>query len=100
MISYNDESAETKRICTLDRIEKKYGKCDWDNIDSKIKEVTVDLKFRGDYTEETRKNVQPHIVKNDVKEFTKVMQDKSKWSNVPQDRFDRRVSFLLKKDNK
>lgn len=99
-ITYVNEAAEAKRVCTLARIEKKYGKCDWDKLDYRIKEMIVDLKFRGDYTEESRVNIQTHIVKNDFDKFKEALDDKGKWSSVPPDRFDRRKKFLAHAEKK
>lgn len=93
-VSYVDEVAEAERICTLERIEKQYGKCNWDKLDYRIKEIIVDLKFRGDYTESSRVHIQTHIANNDFDNFKKVIDDRSKWSSVPEDRFERRKKFL------
>lgn len=58
------------------------------------------MKFRGDYTDETRKLIQTHIAKNDFEKFKDVMSDKSKWPTVPTDRFDRRKKFLMDAEKK
>ena len=99
-ITYADETAEAKRVCTLKRVEDVYGKCKWDDLDYRIRETVVDLKYRGDYTEETRKLIQAHIVKNDFEKFKTVMSDKGKWATVPTDRFDRRKKFLMDAEKK
>ena len=54
------------------------------------------MRYRGDYTAETRKWVQPHIVKNDLKGLAEVLADRDKWSNVPEDRFKRRAEYAKK----
>ena len=99
-ITFADESDEAKRVCTLARIEKIYGKCKWDEIDYRIKEIVVDLKFRGDYTEESRKFIQDHIVKNDFVKFKDTIVNKSNWTAVPADRFERRKRFLATAEKK
>lgn len=95
-ISYKEEEAETKRLCTKVDVISKYGKCDWAKLDSAIKQILVDLKFRGDYTGSTRKFLQKHVVANDTKGFLKVLSDRSKWisQRVPSDRFQRRITFF------
>ena len=95
-ISYKKEEAETKRLCTKPDVELKYGKCNWLKLDSAIKQILVDLKFRDDYTGGTRKVLQKYVVTNDAKEFLKVLSDRSNWLmlRVPTDRFQRRVNFL------
>jgi hypothetical protein len=95
-ITYAEEEAEAKRLCTKSDVELKYGKCNWNTLDSAMKQIIVDLKFRGDYTPSTRKSIQEHIANNDTTEFLKVLSDKTKWKNpiVPADRFQRRVNFF------
>lgn len=95
-ISYKEEEAETRRLCTKADVEAKYGKCNWATLGSAIKQILVDLKFRGDYTGSTRKFLQKHVVANDSKEFLKALSDRSNWMllRVPQDRFQRRVNFF------
>ena len=99
-ITFADESSEAKRVCTLSRIEKLYGKCEWDKLDYRIKEIVIDLKFRGDYTESSRKNIQEHIANNDFDKFKSAISRKSNWTSVPTDRFDRRVNFLSSAEKK
>lgn len=95
-ISYAEEEAEAKRLCTKADVVAKYGKCDWGKLDSAIKEILVDLKFRGDYTGSTRKFIQQYVVNNDTKGFLKILSDKTKWARqrVPSDRFQRRITFF------
>lgn len=60
-------------------------------------EMIVDLKYRGDYTPETRKLVQPLIVANDLEGFAKAIANEKYWvdgKNVPLDRFKRRRAFI------
>jgi len=95
-ISYDLESGEVKRISGKRDVVLAYGNTDWDKLNSNIKDIVVDLKFRGDYTGSARKFIQKSIADNDLTAFKKVLKDKTNWSNVPQDRFDRRVAFLDK----
>ena len=99
--SYATESGETKRICTKSDVEAKYGECDWDKLNNSIKEVLIDLKFRGDYTPNARKLLQKFVAQNDLAGFAAVIIDQSNWVHVPADRFDRRKKFMqaaLKKE--
>jgi hypothetical protein len=72
-----------------------YGKTDWKNLHPAIKEVLIDLRFRGDYTPETRKIIQQAVADNDFEKLFDLMIDRKNWKNVPKDRFLRRVSYVL-----
>ena len=93
-ITYIEEESETKRLCTKTDVEGKYGKCDWVNLNPAIKEILVDLKFRGDYHSEAREKIQKIVSENNIEDFLKKLSDKSIWKNVPKDRFDRRVKYF------
>ncbi|EHK8983694.1 hypothetical protein KCU38_000637 [Vibrio vulnificus] len=94
-ISYAFESSEVKRICNKADVVKKYGATDWANLNEKIKEVTVDLKFRGDYTPTAREYLQESIANNDLGSFKKIITNKFLWAKVPVDRFDKRVKYVM-----
>ncbi|MBU6955767.1 hypothetical protein [Hahella sp. HN01] len=94
--SYESESNEVERICGKKDVVLAYGETKWDSLNSAIKDIVIDLKFRGDYTGSARKILQQSIVDNDVDEFKKQLSNKSNWPNVPKDRFERRNKFLDK----
>jgi hypothetical protein len=57
-----------------------------------IRDVLVDLHYRGNYTGTTREVVQPPAVENDVTAFTAVLSDESYWRQrigVPRNRYRR-----------
>lgn len=93
-ISFSEEAAEVKRICEKPDVVATYGATDWDNLNAVIKDVLVDLKFRGDYTPESRKLIQKFVAQDDFDNFKKTLQDKDNWANVPKDRFERRSKYL------
>lgn len=94
-ISYQEE-AETKRVCNKSDVTRTYGVCNWELLDSGIKEILVDMKFRGDYTGRTRKLIQKFVVDNDVDGFFKVLSNTDLWVSlsVPTDRIKRRIDFF------
>lgn len=55
--SYATEESEAKRLATKDDVTAKYGSTDWDKLDPAIKEMLVDLKFRGDYDGAAREKI-------------------------------------------
>ena len=92
--SYEKMSADVKRICNKADCVKIYGKVEWDELNVAIKEVLVDLRYRGDYTPASRKLIQKMVADNDLESFTRTLSNRELWSRVPQDRFDRRTKFL------
>lgn len=92
--SYEKMSADVKRICNKADCVKIYGKVEWDELNVAIKEVLVDLRYRGDYTPASRKLIQKVVADNDLESFTRTLSNRELWSRVPQDRFDRRAKFL------
>ena len=68
--------------------------CKWDELPDSIRDLVVDLKYRGDYTDGSRKHIQALIVAKDVTGLAKVMADRAIWKNVPPDRFERRKAFM------
>ena len=88
--SYEAEAASAKAVC--ERASTRYGTCNWEALHPAIKELVVDLKYRGDYTPRSRELIQQHIVANDLAGLSRVLTDRSKWSTVPPDRFARRAA--------
>ncbi|HQC98557.1 MAG TPA: hypothetical protein PK306_22905 [Aquabacterium sp.] len=86
--------ADVKRICAKVDLVDKYGAFEWAKLDPAIAEILVDLRFRGDYTPESRKFLQPLVVKNDLVGFAAAMKKAANWVGVPLDRFKRRHEFL------
>ncbi|MGK6328742.1 pesticin C-terminus-like muramidase [Erwinia sp. DT-104] len=65
----------------------------WSRIPEKIKDILIDLRYRGDYNLKTRKHLQRLAYTGDMKGFGRVIAGETLWHNVPKDRFNRRVSF-------
>lgn len=100
VITYNRLEADVKRICQkIDTIRMYHPNPNttpeqaWDDIPEKIREVLVDLRYRGDYTPHARSLIQRYAYSGDLYLFGKVLSNKTMWPNVPQDRFLRRVRF-------
>ena len=95
-ISYAEMEADVMRICNKADCVEAYGAVDWNKLDPDIKEVIIDLRFRGDYHPTSRRLIQKYVSKNNLGMFTKNLCDRELWENVPEDRFNRRAEFLLK----
>ena len=76
---------------------EKYGTTEWDALSQVIRDIIVDLRYRGDYTGSTRQKVQPVIVANSVARLKTLMRNNAFWRDtvgVPANRFRRRVEFI------
>lgn len=91
---YDFMKSEVIRISSSNSNVVSYGELNWENTNKKIQDIAVDLIYRGDYTPSSRKNVQQHIVDNDLNSLRTIMADQSKWPAVPADRFNRRATYL------
>ena len=94
--AYEDEAAEAERLCSKDDVTEAYGDCNWEKLDPAIRDILVDMKFRGDYTGAARTRIQAFVVANDLESFAKALEKRGDWANVPKDRFNLRVAFLKK----
>ncbi|MGH1441504.1 MAG: hypothetical protein ACRBBR_15420 [Cellvibrionaceae bacterium] len=95
-ISYEYEAQVVRQISKSMFNISNYGKVDWSKTNKFLKDIIIDLKYRGDYTTKSRKFIQKPLANNDVASFKKIIRDKAKWPNVPQDRFTRRSNFISK----
>ena len=100
VITYNRLEADVKRICQKPDTIRVYHpnpnttpEQAWNDIPEKIREVLVDLRYRGDYTPHARSLIQRYAYSGDLSSFGQVLSNRDQWSNVPQDRFLRRVRF-------
>ncbi len=91
--TYRQLAADARRLATKDDVTRAYGATDWDGLDPAIRELVVDLRFRGDYTPACRRFLQVHIVNNDLDGLARELANRAHWPNVPQDRFDRRRRY-------
>lgn len=100
VITYNRLETDVKRICQKPDTIKVYHpnpnatpEQAWNDIPEKIKEVLVDLRYRGDYTSHARSLIQRYAYCGDLSSFGQILSNRTQWSNVPQDRFLRRIRF-------
>lgn len=99
-VTYNAIENDVKRICQKSATIKAYhpnpkalpGQA-WQDIPDKIKEVLIDLRYRGDYTPHIRSLLQRHAYAGDVPGFGRILSNRDLWPKVPQERFFRRVRF-------
>jgi len=91
---YGELEKDVIRICSKTDCVKAYGPVDWPGLHPKIRDIVIDLRFRGDYHTNSRKKIQKHVANNDLPSFAEQMRDRDNWKSVPEDRFARRVTYL------
>lgn len=98
MLTYQELEGDVIRICSKQDVVDKYGQTDWNNLHPIIKDIVVDLRYRGDYTGATRERIQPVLVENNLDTLKDIMGDQQYWVSmrgVPKDRFERRRNYLI-----
>ena len=93
-MTYEEMTADVRRICHKHDCVAAYGNVDWDALDPKIKDLLVDLRYRGDYTPAVRKRIQQCVASNDVDGIKADLTRRDLWQSVPEDRFKRRVEYF------
>lgn len=92
---YDEIERDVKRICEKSDCVETYGAVNWNELSPKIRDILIDLRYRGDYTPDSRRRIQKFVADNDLAGFTKELTNPTRWVNVPEDRFTRRSQFLL-----
>ncbi len=92
-IEYARKEADTRRLATKADVTRAYGATDWDALDPTIKDVLIDLRFRGDYTPTIRRFLQVCVASNDLEAFAREIGNQANWPGVPEDRFERRKAM-------
>ncbi|GAB4189239.1 MAG: hypothetical protein OHK0022_01420 [Roseiflexaceae bacterium] len=94
--TYASYAANAERISNKQDVRARYGETDWEGLNPAIRDLVVDLLYRGDYTSRTRQLIQSYIADNDLQGLYTVMSNRANWRRVPLDRFNRRVDYLRK----
>ncbi len=93
-VCYGQEKAEVVRLSTKKDVVSAYGELDVDKVNPALRDLVIDLKFRGDYDGDARKLLQKALVDNDVPKVRDLMSDAGNWSKVPSDRFKARKALM------
>jgi LysM repeat protein len=95
--TYEELAGDVIRICEKHDWVAKYGATDWQQLDPTVRDIAIDLRYRGDYTPATRRKVQKLPVANSRSRLKRLMADEAYWltvCNVPKDRFERRRDYF------
>lgn len=90
---YDEIAADARRLATKPDVTRVYGATDWEALHPAIRDLVVDLRYRGDYTPRSRRFLQAHVARNDLVAFAAGIADERNWPGVPRDRFLRRRAF-------
>lgn len=96
-LTYQQMVSDVLRICQKPDLVARYGATDWAALPAKVRDLVVDLRYRGDYTPSSRERLQPLLVANNGAAIRQLMADEAYWcgpEKVPQDRFRRRRDYL------
>jgi len=93
---YDFMESEVIRVSGKVDNKDKYGELNWHSIRKTIKDLIIDLRYRGDYDARSRALLQRHFINNDIDKLYSVISTPSNWPNVPSDRFNRRINYLDK----
>lgn len=95
-VTYDEMKGDVLRICNKADVIDKYGETNWEELDPIIRDIAIDLRYRGDYKPSTREAFQPILVANNRSQLDKLMADERYWINrfgVPKNRFNRRRDY-------
>lgn len=96
-LTYQQMVGDVLRICQKPDLVARYGATDWAALPAKVRDLVVDLRYRGDYTPSSRERIQPLLVANNSAAIAQLMAEEAYWcgpEKVPQDRFRRRRDYL------
>lgn len=87
-VVYEYMEEKTRILLTKPDVQAKFGVVDWDNLPRNVKDVLVDLTYRGDNSPRTRKGFVPTLVGfNGGEHFKDIMSSESPlWEGVNSER--------------
>ena len=90
--------SDIQRILSKPDLRAKYGNTSWEELTPLAREVVFDLRYRGDYTPETRTRVQPLLTAQDDRGLQALLNQRSYWQglNVPLARINARIEMASK----
>ncbi len=92
-IAYAFQESEVFRLSKKGDTVAQYGAVDWPALPGKLLELVVDLKFRGDYTPNSRTFLQKELAQGNIAAVKTIMASRTLWPNVPVERFNARAKF-------
>lgn len=92
--TYAEMAKDVQRISNDDDAVRKYGELDLEDMPEAMRDLVVDLRYRGDYTPKSRALLQEDLAQGDLIGATDTMSKRKNWRGVPEERFERRKKYL------
>jgi hypothetical protein len=98
MVTTPEVIFDIMRVLAKPDLQNTYGAVSWSQLTPMAQEVVFDLRYRGDYTTEARKRLQPILVSRDDNELLGLLSDRAYWRslNVPDGRSEARLESAKK----
>lgn len=94
-VVYEFMEEKTRVLLTKPDVQAKFGLVDWDNLPLNVKEVLIDLTYRGDNSPRTREEFVPALVNFDPLEFGEVIKIRNPlWRGIDLNRREKRENHL------
>jgi len=97
-ISYTEIKKSAMELYSKSDCRRDYGWIlTWDNLLQPIRDIIIDLRFRGDWVPSTRKWLAAAVRSNKLEIFAEAMSSWQYWRmrrRIPKDRFKRRKEFI------
>ncbi|PMG48287.1 hypothetical protein BCU90_08750 [Vibrio lentus] len=94
-VVYEFMEEKTRILLTKPDVQAKFGLVDWDNLPLNVKEVMIDLTYRGDNSPRTREGFVPALINFDIMTFKEIMiRSNNLWRGVDLNRREKRESHL------
>ena len=77
LATYEELAGDVIRICEKHDVVAKYGPTKWQQLDPTVRDIAIDLRYRGDYTPATRRKVQVLLVANSRSRLKRLMADEA-----------------------
>ncbi|MBI3273064.1 MAG: hypothetical protein HYZ53_29005 [Planctomycetes bacterium] len=97
-LTYAEMEADVARLSDNAAFDAKLAQPDPNETDAAMLDLLVDMRYRGDYTGRTRRRLETAVAEGDLVGVCEIVTDRNHWSNVPKDRYRRRVAYLCERE--
>jgi hypothetical protein len=92
--TYTQMALQVEDICASFAVVAKYGATNWNALNQRIKDVLVDMIYRGDYNSTTRQFFQADVAADNLSRFISDISNRNEFaSNLTQLRLQARINY-------